>query len=235
MKLGADRWQQYRLRFDVPEGKLTVTVGPVVDTGQNVLVAEPARPRSATAELPCRLRLDYESETVIDIFDGPVFSMQPHSEGYVVPVFIPWHRSWSHSILVGLAGALIAGLVWGPRAAAVAAAAQAAHVFEDQLGYMGNNLFYPFRKRRVPGLALTHSGATAANLAAVWLCCLLILWNLARAARPPVPGLTLAHLLLYAFILPGAMLMLARRVLAKTSRRPDVRTAGGVDGDSRAT
>ena len=224
IRLGADRWQRYTIRFQIPArmepgfphlGQVEVTIGPQVDTGGTIIEPAPAKPKIATAALPASIRLDYLATTHIDIFEGPIFQMAPQKDGTVVPEFIPWHRQWSHSILVGLMFALPAWWLWDTVAAAVIAAAYTAHAAADQLGYMGSSLFWPLTRKRTQGLKLQHSGESYPNFAAVWLSCLLIFWNLAKAADHPHVLIRLPMLILWGIIVPHIAAQLIKRKIRK--------------------
>ena len=124
-------------------------------------------------------------------------------KGAVEIDFLPWHRSWSHSLIVGLALAGIAS-IWTWKAGVIIFGAYMIHVLEDQLGYMGSNFFFPFAGRRVPGLKLMRSTDAFPNFAAVWLCCLLIFWNLYAAIDSPLYHFSFFRLILTAMIVPFA-------------------------------
>jgi len=174
--------------------------------------------------LPCPVTLDYQAETQIDIFEGPIFQMSVGKDGSacppgcgasgaVVPLFIPWHRQWSHSILVGLMLALPAGLLWDPLAGFVVAAAYTAHIALDQLGHMGSSLFWPLTLHRTAGLKLQHSGEAFPNLAAVWLSCLLIFWNLAHHAARSTIEISTTALIFWGAVIPFIAIHLGRKML----------------------
>lgn len=218
IQLGADRWQRYTVTLDVPGRAVRVDYGPEVDTGGNPLPdhrgpgVEPA-----TVPLACDLVLDYLAATDVDIFDGPVFRMVPDPGGRVRPEFIPWHRQWTHSLVVALVLGLAGTVFWTPVAGMIIAAAFAAHVLVDQCGYLGSNLFAPFTKRRTQGLKLAHSGSPVPNFTAVWLSLLLIFWNLAQATTGGIDGLNpLRYLLLGAGLPLSLFLLLQRRLAAQT-------------------
>jgi hypothetical protein len=61
-----------------------------------------------------------------------------------------------------------------------------AHIAEDQLGFLGSNLFWPLTKQRFDGLKLIHSGDAVPNFFAVWTMLILILFNLDRFSPQPV-------------------------------------------------
>jgi hypothetical protein len=130
--------------------------------------------------------IGYEARVDVTILDGPMLAFVPQPDGRLRIDFIPWHRAWSHSlVLAAAAGAALAPLA-GPVTGAIAAAAWAAHVAADQLGFLGSALFYPFSRKRFTGLQLTRSMHATGNLTAVWLAGLLLFWNLARFGNPPV-------------------------------------------------
>ena len=214
IRIGADAWQSYTVAFDVSGRKVRVEYGPVVNTGGQPIEwgGRPTGQR-ADAALACDIRLEYEAVTKVDIFDGPIFEMVPSRNGMVSPVFIPWHRQWSHSIPMAVGFGLAAGMIWGFMAGLVAAAAYAAHAILDQLGYMGSNLFFPFTSRRSSGLRLTHSSEVLANLATVWLSCLVIFWNLYSAGTLRVPDLNWMKLLFHGAAVPLVAFLLLRRLV----------------------
>jgi len=141
--------------------------------------------------------------------------MDPTYDGRVSPGFIPWHRAWSHSLVIGVLFGLIGGVVWDLWATAVIFGASAMHAIFDQLGYMGSALFYPFQSRRMSGMKLMHSGQALANLTAVWGCCLLVFWNLWRATPGGIPTGGTRALIGYGLVLPGLVIALYRRIRTK--------------------
>lgn len=221
--LGADLWQQYEVKFDVPGRRVVVSYGQAVDTGGSPVPAdilrhwreEEGRPESgwhrnkqASAPLLCDIKLDYHATTIIDVFDGPLFRMEPTDDGRVTARFIPWHRKWSHSLVVGVLLALIGALIWRPLAGAVILGAYGTHIFLDQLGFMGSSLFSPFYSRRIGGLKLVHSDKAFVNFWAVWLSCLVIFWNLYRAAPWQIHHFNPLKLVFYGAIVPCSIFLI---------------------------
>jgi hypothetical protein len=227
--LGPDTWRQYTVRFDVAAKQVVVEYGPAVTTGQIPLsdIAPEEEQAAAIAPLSCAVSLDYEARNVIDILDGPIFKMTPTRDGKVCPEFIPWHRTWTHSVvtasLLALAIAAIGALTMSPAAGilmgAVVFAAHSAHILGDQLGFMGSALLFPFVKKRTKGLGLMHSMESVPNFITIWTCCLLIFWNLYVAAPSYLPRFNLLQLIASGVILPYGLVALARRG-ARLSRRP---------------
>ncbi|MFH0880440.1 MAG: metal-dependent hydrolase [Lentisphaerota bacterium] len=204
IRVGADYWQQYMVKFDVKKQEVQVKFGPVVNTGQVPIPSSaPLERVVGRAALKCPVVQTYESVTKVDIFDGPSFAMEPDAEGRVLLHFLPWHRNWSHSLVVGGIFALMGWLVWSWQAAAVIMLGYSVHVLEDQLGHMGSNLIFPLRlKGRSPGLQWMHSGDSIPNFATVWTCCLLIFWNLYYYAPNPQYHFTFLKLVLYGAVIP---------------------------------
>jgi hypothetical protein len=218
--IGLDQWQQYEVAFDVAARTVAVRYGPVVDTGQNLIPGSKPPPNAeAVSPVDCEVKIEYLSSTQVDIFDGPVFSMDPTDDGRVSPGFIPWHRAWSHSLVIGVLCGLIGGVIWDIWATAVIFGASAMHALFDQLGYMGSALFYPFQTRRMSGMKLMHSGEALANLTAVWFCCLLIFWNLWRAVPGGIPPNGTKLLILYGMAVPALIIGVYRRVRTRLARR----------------
>ena len=193
MRLGADLWRRYTVQFRPEAGEVVVRAGPVVTTAQMVLPDSEVQgtPAQGRARVNGRIHPTYDAEITVDIFSGPSFRFETEGEGVRV-VFLPWHRRWSHSFTLAAALGVAAWALcpqgdW--RAGAVVAAGVAAHVLEDQLGYMGSNLFWPLTRRRFQGGRLIHSGDAIPNVAAVWTALMLTLWNLDRfSAQPQLNG-----------------------------------------------
>jgi membrane-bound metal-dependent hydrolase YbcI (DUF457 family) len=212
IRLAADRWRAYEVRFDVAGRRVVVAIGPEVDTSGTPLPGADGGERTgatASAPLACGVKPDYFATTTVAAFEGPLFRMTPLADNRVTPVFIPWHRRWTHSLV----GALVAGLAvaaWRPLAGAVVLAASAAHAVLDQAGFMGGSLLYPFLRARFQGLRMVRSGDALPNLAAVWLSCVAVFWNLYCGMPGRADPMLLPKLLFYAVALPGGVLALCR-------------------------
>jgi membrane-bound metal-dependent hydrolase YbcI (DUF457 family) len=214
IRLGADLWREYAIRFDPENGQVVVRIGPLVNTGQVPLPGtapplsspppaggiEGGPPQAGGIEVgEARRKLDvplvhtYSSEYKVNIFSGPSFRFEREGDQLYVH-FLDWHRRWSHSlvlaVVVGLATLLLVGLFagWdvGSWAGLVTGLGFAGHVLEDQLGYMGSNLLWPFTKKRVPGLKMIHSGDAIPNFLTVWISVAAILFNLDRFSAQPM-------------------------------------------------
>lgn len=221
VRVGSGLWQQYRLRFDVAAQQVQVDYTGVVNTSQEPVTAEGAdeKPGSCRIKLPCPVALEYRAETDIDIFDGPTFALEPMPDGRVRVRFIPWHRQWTHSLVIAAAVGVAAAAAGGVMAGIVAGGAWALHVLADQAGFLGSNLFYPFTRQRTPGRQIAEADHPWVNVVMIWLSSLLVLGNLSRQAEPPGLGVSFPALLLLGGLLPlGAAALVSRWLL--TGRRP---------------
>lgn len=215
LKMGADNWQQYRVRIDPDAGEVRAQFGPIVSTGQVPQPDTLPDPRPVgIASFSAPVSQSYEPVYTIDIFDGPSFMFTRGETGRVEIDFLPWHRNWSHSLTVG---ALLAGLAafWTWQASVVIFFAYVIHVIEDQMGHMGSNLFFPFTKKRAPGLKMMHSGDAFPNFAGVWLCCLLIFWNAYAAIPDPLYQFSFVRFMMTALVIPFILFGLLRKLLVR--------------------
>lgn len=242
IRVGADYWQQYSVKFDPAANEVMVRFGPVVNTGQAPIPGTlPKDAPVGRARLPVPIRQTYDATTTVDIFDGPSFLFEQAADGRVDVHFLPWHRSWSHSYLVGIGFGLLCWLAWGLwalaengsasgflngwKALVIIAVGFAGHLIEDQLGFMGSNLFYPLTKKRTMGMHVMRSSDAFPNFLTVWLCGLLIFWNLYRFAESPGVEFSFLQLLLYGAAAPlglfGILHFLFNRGKKKSEREID--------------
>jgi membrane-bound metal-dependent hydrolase YbcI (DUF457 family) len=219
IRLGADAWQRYFVRFDVAHRKVLVRYGPTVDTGQNVIGPAPTTGLTdAVVPLLCNVQLDYEEESLIDIFDGPAFEMQPTAARYVVPRFIPWHREWTHSVPVAFVAGLATALALNTTTGLIVFLAWTAHVVADQMGQMGSNWLYPFQSHRAPGWRWIRSASAVPNFTAVWTSGCLIFLTLYRQVHA-LPSLAFAKWLLALGLLPATLAWIWSRIEKSSSDR----------------
>ena len=191
--LGADLWREYAIRFDSQNQEVAVRIGPLVTTGQ---VPYPGTEPEGLAEVRHKLGVPlvdtYSAEYRVNIFSGPSFRFERRGDHLYIH-FLDWHRRWSHSLTlavgVGVVMTILVGLVanWnvGLWAGLVTGLGLVGHVLEDQLGYMGSNLFWPLTRKRIPGLKLIQSGDAIPNFLTVWSAAALILFNLDRFSAAP--------------------------------------------------
>ncbi len=204
IRLGPDLWREYAIRFDPEAGEVAVRVGPLVNTGQVPYAGtEPAGVEEARRQVGVPLVHTYSSEYKINIFSGPSFRFAREGDELYVH-FLDWHRRWSHSLTLSVVLGGIFWLLFGKWAGLVAGLGFAAHVLEDQAGYMGSNLFWPFTTKRMPGLGLIHSGDAIPNFLTVWTSVALILFNLDRFSSSPL--LPASRYLFVAIVIPWLVL-----------------------------
>ncbi len=185
IRLGADLWRQYSIRFAPEQGEIAVRIGPVVNTGQVPFPgSEPEGSEEARVTVGVPMVHTYDAENTIDIFSGPSFKFERQGDELHVH-FLDWHRRWSHSLTLAAALGLLGWAIWGKWGGLIAALGVVGHVLEDQLGFMGSNLLYPFTKRRTIGLQLLRSGDAIPNFLTVWVAVALILFNLDRFSAQP--------------------------------------------------
>ncbi len=205
MQLASNRWRSYTLGFDSASSEVVVEIGPEVDTGQipfeGTELKDPAR-ASARVKVDCEFFQQFDKKSQIAIMTGPCFEFVKRETGKVEIVFLPWHRTWSHSFTLGLLIALIVGLfTWfmvpeGPNPELysiprwllyplIILFGSMVHIIEDSTGFMGNNLFYPFTKDRTNGLGLMSAAEAIPNFLFVWTSIIAIMYNLDRFRWAP--------------------------------------------------
>lgn len=227
LRVGTDEWQQFKIRFDPQLQEVTVQLGPVVNTGQVPIPGTfPDENSIGRKRLSAPIEETYEAVTTVDIFDGPAYGFEKDGEGRMVIHFLPWHRSWTHSLTLGAVLAVGATLVSDWRAGVVVFGAFGIHILEDQLGFMGSNLLAPITKTRMKGLHWMRSGDAMPNFTTVWLCCLLMFWNCYRAIPDPLYHFGFIRLMLYGGIIPMAGFGLLHFLLTrKSGEKEEIDTA----------
>lgn len=220
LRLPGGNWRQYRVAIDSATREVRVQFGPVVDTGQVPLGEGEAAGAVARAAIPGPVNAAEDLDLTIDIFDGPGLCFIPASGGAVDAVFLPWHRTWTHSFFLC---ALLGGVVvyWNRPAGIVVALAMALHLIEDQAGRMGSSLLFPFIRRRVSGLRWMRSADPLPNSIAVWLACAIVFWNFQAVLPTSQAFLSVSGFVLIVAGVPvlGVCIPTVFRQLARWSRR----------------
>jgi len=213
IRVGADLWREYAIRFIPGSDEIGVRIGPLVNTGQVPLAgSEPEGAMEVRRKVGVPVRNTYSEEYKVNIFSGPTFRFARENEQVRVH-FLDWHHRWTHSLLlavtVGAVMGLLVGLLTGNWTTAgwgglVTGLGFAGHVFEDQLGHMGSNLFWPLTRKRIPGPGMIHASDAIPNFLTVWTAVALILFNLDRFSG--VARLLPTSYLLFAVGLPWLIL-----------------------------
>lgn len=205
MKLGANLWRSYTLGFDSKTNEVVVEIGPLVDTGQVPFEGtEPTNPAKAMARVKVSAPFyqEFDKKSNIAIMSGPCFEFVRREDGRLEIVFLPWHRTWSHSVTLGIVTSLLVGAISfalvseGPNAAMYSVPrwllypliiflGSLVHIIEDSTGFMGNNLFWPFTKDRTSGLGFMSASDAIPNFFFVWTSIICILYNLDRFRWAP--------------------------------------------------
>ncbi|HNX77894.1 MAG TPA: metal-dependent hydrolase [Candidatus Rifleibacterium sp.] len=230
MQLASNRWRSYTLGFDSTSSEVVVEIGPEVDTGQipfeGTELKDPLR-ASARVKVNCEFFQQFDKKSQIAIMTGPCFEFVKRPTGKVEIVFLPWHRTWSHSFTLGILIALLVGIFTfftvpeGPNPELyslprwllyplIILFGSMVHIIEDSTGFMGNNLFYPFTKDRTNGLGLMSAAEAIPNFLFVWSSIVAILYNLDRfrwaPAETPAGISSPAIFFLCFYILPVAVM-----------------------------
>lgn len=191
LQVGPDRWRRYQIEFDQRNNRLRVSMGPMVSGGQ---VPVPGTgfvpPIIAERALPTPVICPYGERYQVDILSGPSLLAVPEAR-HIRLEFLPWHHGWTHSLfsalMVGLGVAMLTVVLWGVTdslwAGGLLTLGYVVHVLEDQLGHMGCSLWWPVRRRRVPGLQWLHASDGLPNFGVVWSGLSLILYNLIRLSH----------------------------------------------------
>jgi membrane-bound metal-dependent hydrolase YbcI (DUF457 family) len=189
IRVGADLWREYAIRFISDSEEIAVRIGPLVNTGQVPLAgSEPEGAVEVRRKVGVPVQNTYSEEYKVNIFSGPTFRFA--REGDQVRVhFLDWHHRWTHSLLLAVALGAVMGLLvglltsnwtsagWG---GLVTGLGFMGHVLEDQMGHMGSNLFWPLTRKRIPGPGLIHASDAIPNFLTVWTSVAMILFNLDR-------------------------------------------------------
>jgi len=199
IRMGADLWREYAIRFLPASAEVAVRIGPLVSTAQAPFAgSEPEGAQEVRRKVGVPLLNTYSEEYRINAFSGPTFRFVREGEQLRVH-FLDWHHRWTHSLLLALGVGLLLGALLGVLTGNWVTAAWAGgvtclgfsgHILEDQLGHMGSNLFWPLSTKRLPGLGLIHAGDAIPNFLTVWTSLALILFNLDRFSAAPLlsPG-----------------------------------------------
>jgi len=188
IRLGADLWRQYVVKFDAETNEVVVVINPIVTTSQiPFLGTEPKKYRVGCYRLRVPIVETHGRPTVVDIMNGPQIGFRKIGESVRVE-FIPFHRTWTHSFFIGLVAAGVAALVaslaagWeiGWYYGLVAAAAYWSHLICDLTGYMGASFFWPFWKKRTAGLKWWKANSADSNFIFNYACLVVTIFNLNR-------------------------------------------------------
>jgi len=188
IRLGSNLWRQYVIKFDGQTNEVIVVINEVVSTSQVPFegTAPPEDKRIGRYKLNGKLLEKHGRPSVVDIMSGPQFGFR-NVDGAVSVEFLPWHRTWSHSYVLGLMLAvpvwliaLTAGLNYWYLYGLIAFLGFAIHITEDLTGHMGGSLIWPFNKKRSDGMAWFRASDPGANFTVDFVSATIIIFNLDR-------------------------------------------------------
>jgi membrane-bound metal-dependent hydrolase YbcI (DUF457 family) len=191
LPIGPARWRPYTLLFDCTHQNITVTL-----SGHQVV--------SATESTPYGFRTDATNRLTVS--SRPLsLRITPLSSKRLAINIAPTQQQWSHSLMLAFAAGLLATGIGGMTAGLIAGGAYALHIFTDQWGYFGCNLFWPLTANRHQGLQwLKPQQHQTITIAILWLALLLIAGNIHHHSKPGPDGLSRHQLLLFGGVLPLA-------------------------------
>jgi membrane-bound metal-dependent hydrolase YbcI (DUF457 family) len=224
--MGPDMWLKWSVRFDNENQLVKVKVyGPV--SGSELLIQDDNYKLKGKLEGEYKVKYPilhtYDEETKMTIFTGPTLSFFP-KDGKVEVEFLRWHRRWSHSltfaalwgvIIYGIA--VISGWTYPWLYGLITFSGGAVHILEDQTGFMGSNLFFPFTQERAVGMKWIRSGDALPNFFTVWLAVSIIIFNLNRFSLQKAFYLPWYLYFLYVDIIPWAVILISGKLLDKFS------------------
>lgn len=217
IQLSADTWRRYSVAFDVEKSEVHVEIGPVITTSQVPFHDSVPREKVfGSAKVNGKMLYTYDRSTAVDILRGPSFSFKPAGRNEVAISFLPWHRSWSHSVTLSVALGAAMWLLFGQVYGLVTGLAMLAHVLLDCLGFMGSNLFWPITRGRTPGFRLARSASAMPNFVAVHASIVAIVFNLNRISDSPAFSVPWYEFFLWSFAVPLAVLMAIAAVVRRT-------------------
>jgi membrane-bound metal-dependent hydrolase YbcI (DUF457 family) len=193
MRLGASLWRQYVVKFDGEKNEVDIVINEIVNTSQVCYegTAPDEEKRIGTAKLKTAKMLEKHGKpSVVDIMSGPMFGFKPQKfedEDYVSVEFLPWHRTWSHSYILGLMLSVPVWIIAWLFSFAnwwlygiVSFLGYAIHITEDLTGHMGGSLIWPFSQTRYDGYCWFKASDPRANFSVDYTCFVMIIYNLDR-------------------------------------------------------
>ncbi|OIO29428.1 MAG: hypothetical protein AUJ18_08475 [Candidatus Hydrogenedentes bacterium CG1_02_42_14] len=209
IQLGGNLWRQYSLIFD--EWEVKVQINEIVKTSQTPIPGTALKQnRLGVAKLPFPLKartneIDWMNSSIrklrhllkgpdappgpvkpstLDILSGTQFEMKLENDGKIFFNWLPWHRTWSHSYVLGILLSLpvfliafLSGLYnwWIYGLAAILGFT--VHITEDMTGHIGGSLLWPIHKTRSEGFEMFKASDPRTNFSINYTAILLILWN----------------------------------------------------------
>ncbi len=220
IQLGANEWRRYHVLFD--EDEVTIQFDEIVTTSQlPIPETEPEFERVGRAKLKeATLKgrttdLDWLNKLIrwtrqkikgpdkggggmkpstLDILSGTQFAFQKESDGKVYLNWLPWHRTWSHSYVLGAILAIPAFVIpfllnmtnWWLYGV-VSILGFWVHLTEDMTGHIGGSLLWPLFTPRTEGLELFSASDPRTNFSIDYTAIVFIILNLDYYSTQLIP------------------------------------------------
>ena len=229
MRVGADLWRQYVIKFDGEKNEVVIVINEIVTTSQvPYLGSEPKENRVGRYKIKGKMLETHGRPSVVDIMSGPQFGFKKNEKGEVEVEFLPWHRTWSHSYVLGLLlsipvwliASLIAGWNIGWLYGLIAFLGFSVHITEDLTGHMGGSLLWPFIKERCNGLSLFKASNPHANFSIDYTAMIIILFNLNRYAGEPAFTLSATKYFIYTWLIPMVGYAAIVKIFGEKGKKP---------------
>lgn len=221
VQVAGDLWRHYEVFYDTKENEVVVTIGPVVTMSQvpgEFLGIPYDFKERARAKTKCNILQTQNRSSRIDIFNGPSFGYMKKGEEGVEVIFLPWHRQWSHSPILGIIFGALGWIFLGKIYGLVIGLGFLSHILLDLTGFMGANLFWPIKQRRTTGGQFLKASNPIANFSVIAFSGILALWNLNKFSPQPTFHLHAWPYFGYFFLLPSFLLMATNRILEMKGR-----------------
>ena len=237
ISLGVDLWRQYVVKFDGEKNEVVVVINEIVNTSQTpYLGTAPKTNRVGRCRVKGKMLETHGKPSVVDIMSGPQFGFIKRA-GQVEVEFLPWHRTWSHSYVLGfilssvvwVLASLVAGWDKGWLYGLVAFLGYAIHITEDLTGHMGGSLLWPFQKDRTNGLCLFKASNPHANFTVDYIAVTLLLFNLNRFAPRPYFAMGAWQYLLYVIAIPLVIYGLITKIFGE--RKGEAKKEGEISAE----
>ncbi|MGM0441292.1 MAG: metal-dependent hydrolase [Elusimicrobiota bacterium] len=258
IQLGGNRWRQYCIFFEGNE--VIVQINEIVSTSQiPVEGTAPKKNRTGRATFHHDLKpksddIDWLNSIVrfvrkkikgkekkkttvkpstIDILSSTMFGLEKEDDGKIYFNWLPWHRTWSHSYVLGLLISLPVGVItyimglelWWLYPV-VAFIGFATHLTEDMTGHIGGSLLWPLLKPRTEGLELVKASDPRTNFSLIYTSFIIMIFNIDRFSTQLITGGPEAAMPWWVFlgifwVLPLVIyFMVVKKVIQKIHHQP---------------
>jgi hypothetical protein len=219
-QLSANTWRQYCIIFE--EDRVCIQLNEIVSTSQiPFLGTAPEGKRVGTSNLKYKMKprtddIDWLNKFVrwsrqkikgpdkqstlvkpstVDILSSTMFGLKMEKDGLIYFNWLPWHRTWSHSYVLGALLTLpvflityVLGLPFWWLYGLVAFIGFATHITEDMTGHIGGSLLWPLLRPRTEGLEIVKASNPATNFSVIYTAFILAIWNLDRFTTQYITG-----------------------------------------------